>query len=51
MPDMNGCCALAALRDNPDTSVIPVIFLTGAASRADMRKGMEMGTDNYITKP
>jgi DNA-binding response OmpR family regulator len=51
MPDMNGYGALAALRDDPETSVIPVIFLTAAASRADMRKGMELGADDYITKP
>jgi DNA-binding response OmpR family regulator len=51
MPDLNGYGALAALRDNPNTSDIPVIFLTAAASRADMRKGMEMGADDYITKP
>ncbi len=51
MPDMNGYSALAALRDEPETSVIPVIFLTAAASRADMRKGMELGADDYITKP
>ncbi len=51
MPDMSGYGALAALRDNPDTSAIPVIFLTAAASRADMRKGMELGADDYITKP
>ena len=51
MPDMNGYGALAALRDDPETSDIPVIFLTAAASRADMRKGMELGADDYITKP
>lgn len=51
MPDMNGYGALAALRDDPDTSAIPVIFLTAAASRADMRRGMELGADDYITKP
>ena len=51
MPDMNGYSALAALRDDPITSDIPVIFLTVAASRADMRKGMELGADDYITKP
>ena len=31
--------------------MIPVIFLTAAASRAEMRKGMELGADDYITKP
>lgn len=51
MPDMNGYGALAALRDDPETADIPVIFLTAAASRADMRKGMELGADDYITKP
>ena len=51
MPDMNGYGALEALREDPDTSDIPVIFLTAAASRADMRKGMELGADDYITKP
>ena len=40
MPNMNGYGALATLRDDPNTSVIPVIFLTAAASQADMRKGM-----------
>ncbi len=51
MPDLNGYSALEALRKDPDTSVIPVIFLTAAASRAEMRKGMELGADDYITKP
>ncbi|MDP6588238.1 MAG: response regulator [Alphaproteobacteria bacterium] len=51
MPDLNGYSALEALREDPETSVIPVIFLTAAASRADMRKGMELGADDYITKP
>ena len=51
MPDMNGYGALAALRADPETSVIPVIYLTAAASRADMRKGMELGADDYIIKP
>ena len=50
MPDLNGYGTLAALCDDPDISVIPVIFLTAAASRANMRKDVEMGTDDYITK-
>ena len=51
MPEMNGYGALSALRSNANTAAIPVIFLTAAASRADMRKGMELGADDYITKP
>jgi DNA-binding response OmpR family regulator len=33
------------------TAAIPFIFLTAKAERMDMRKGMEMGADDYITKP
>ena len=39
------------MRAAPETAAIPVIFLTAAASRADMRKGMELGADDYIIKP
>ncbi len=51
MPEMSGYCALSSLRASTETSSIPVIFLTAAASRVDMRKGMELGADDYITKP
>lgn len=51
MPELNGYGVLRELRANPLTAAIPVIFLTAAASRADMRKGMELGADDYITKP
>jgi CRP/FNR family transcriptional regulator, polysaccharide utilization system transcription regulator len=39
------------LNKNQGTSSIPFIFLTAKAERSDMRKGMEMGADDYITKP
>ncbi|MNE88661.1 Sensory transduction protein regX3 [compost metagenome] len=39
------------LSKNPQTAVIPFIFLTAKAERIDMRKGMEMGADDYLTKP
>jgi CRP-like cAMP-binding protein len=39
------------LTKNPDTENIPFIFLTAKADRQDFRKGMEMGADDYITKP
>jgi len=42
---------LSSLSKNPKTSSIPFIFLTAKAERADFRKGMEMGADDYITKP
>ena len=50
MPNLNGYGTLAALCDDPDISIIPVIFLTVTASRATIRKDVEMGTDDYITK-
>ena len=39
------------LSKNPKTASIPFIFLTAKSERGDFRKGMEMGADDYITKP
>ncbi|MEY3398941.1 MAG: hypothetical protein RL220_1535, partial [Bacteroidota bacterium] len=39
------------LGKNEETSSIPFIFLTAKAERSDLRRGMEMGADDYITKP
>lgn len=51
MPELDGYGVLHLLRKNPDTENIPLIFLTAKAERSDMRKGMEMGADDYVTKP
>lgn len=51
MPELDGYGVLYLLSKNPDTANIPFIFLTAKAERADMRKGMEMGADDYLTKP
>ena len=51
MPDLDGYGVLHLLRRNTDTRDIPFIFLTAKTERADLRKGMEMGADDYITKP
>ncbi|GAA6620440.1 response regulator [Scytonema sp. NUACC26] len=51
MPDMDGFSVLAALRQDPVTSIVPFIFLTGSDTKASLRKGMELGADDYITKP
>jgi CRP-like cAMP-binding protein len=42
---------LHLLRKNPETQHIPFIFLTAKTERSDFRRGMEMGADDYITKP
>jgi CheY-like chemotaxis protein len=51
MPELDGYGVLHMLKKNPGTEHIPFIFLTAKAERGDFRKGMEMGADDYITKP
>ena len=51
MPEMNGFEVLAALRQVEQTADIPLIFLTAKADRTDFRQGMELGADDYLTKP
>lgn len=51
MPELDGYDVLAELRQEPLTAVIPFIFLTALADRDHNRKGMELGADDYITKP
>ncbi len=51
MPELDGYGVLHLLRKNPETEDIPLIFLTAKAERSDLRRGMEMGADDYVTKP
>lgn len=51
MPVMNGYEVLTTLRQNASTSVIPFIFLTARAEKEDYRKGLQLGVDDYISKP
>lgn len=51
MPELDGYGVLHLLRKNADTESVPFIFLTAKSERSDFRKGMEMGADDYITKP
>jgi CheY-like chemotaxis protein len=51
MPELDGYGVLHLLKMNPGTENIPFIFLTAKTERTDFRKGMEMGADDYITKP
>jgi YesN/AraC family two-component response regulator len=51
MPDMDGYEVLRSLRQHPKTAAIPFIFLTAKVTMADLRQGMQMGADDYLTKP
>ncbi|GAA4452150.1 response regulator [Nibrella saemangeumensis] len=51
MPVLDGYGVLHIFNRNPDLNGIPFIFLTAKTERADLRKGMEMGADDYLTKP
>ena len=51
MPILDGFGVLHVLSMSEETAAIPFIFLTAKTERADIRKGMEMGADDYLTKP
>ncbi len=51
MPEMDGYGVLEVLSKNSATASIPFIFLTAKTEREDMRFGMNMGADDYLTKP
>jgi CRP-like cAMP-binding protein len=51
MPVLDGYGVLHMLNMNADLKGTPFIFLTAKSERSDFRKGMEMGADDYITKP
>lgn len=51
MPEMDGYTVLKSLRENLLTEAIPFIFITAKATKADVREGMELGADDYLTKP
>ncbi|TGV04337.1 response regulator [Flavivirga rizhaonensis] len=51
MPELDGYSALKTLSKNKLTKYIPFIFLSAKTERSDVRKGMNLGADDYITKP
>ncbi|MFM7888584.1 MAG: response regulator, partial [Pseudanabaena sp.] len=51
MPEIDGYGVISALRDNPATTSIPFIFLSAKSDKTDFRQGMELGSDDYLTKP
>jgi len=51
LPDGNGFDILAQLRGRPEFSTLPIVLLTAKAELTDIRKGLALGADGYITKP
>jgi DNA-binding NarL/FixJ family response regulator len=51
MPDLDGYGVIAALRADAETVAIPFIFLTAKGEKPDIRAGMNLGADDYLTKP
>jgi CheY-like chemotaxis protein len=51
MPEIDGYGVITALRNNPATTAIPFIFLSAKSDKTDFRQGMELGSDDYLTKP
>jgi signal transduction histidine kinase len=51
MPGMDGYGVLEELRKDTNLATVPFIFLTARTDRADSRYGMELGADDYLTKP
>ena len=51
LPGMNGADYARRIRNNPDTSDIPIIMLTARGEEADKVRGLDIGADDYITKP
>jgi len=51
MPEMDGHAVIQALREDPETALIPFVFLTAKGDKSDIRVGMNYGADDYLTKP
>src|SRR6478735_1881251 len=51
LPKLDGYAVLRAIREDPAIASTPFIFLTAKAERADVRAGMNLGADDYLTKP
>ena len=51
MPQMDGYATLKGMREHEGTAMIPFVFLSGVTDRVTIRRGMELGADDYLTKP
>ncbi len=51
LPDFDGLMVCQAIRSEPRTAAIPIIMVTARADEADRISGLELGADDYVTKP
>ena len=51
LPGMDGLQVCQALRSEPSTAAVPILMLTAKGEEADRVKGLELGADDYVTKP
>lgn len=51
LPGMDGFQVCRSIKDNPETSAIPVVMLSARKNSQDMERGLQAGADAYITKP
>jgi DNA-binding response OmpR family regulator len=51
MPELDGYATLEAVRADPASAATPFLCLTARGERRDMRRAMELGADDYLTKP
>jgi DNA-binding response OmpR family regulator len=51
MPQLDGYGVLRGLSNNPKTTHVPFIYITAKTEKPDLRKGMDLGADDYLIKP
>ncbi len=51
MPVLDGYAVLRQVRQDPNFATLPFVFLSAKAERGDLRSGMDLGADDYLTKP
>src|SRR6185436_20197607 len=51
LPGLDGLAVCRALRASPDTAGLPIIILTARGEESDRVSGLELGADDYVTKP
>ncbi|OLP17875.1 hypothetical protein BST81_12510 [Leptolyngbya sp. 'hensonii'] len=51
MPEIDGYGVLKILRQTPSTALIPFVYVTAKTDKSDLRQGMNLGADDYLTKP